>query len=494
MAQPLLKIAHRNGALPQVSRVAGASPQVFGDPLPSGIIETGTTLDNSWFANRVIQFQGDVYAVAVDGVYKKTDPTSAAGPWTQDHAFASVVGAGQNYHLHGPYQIVLNGVSSLFVIWATTTAGNTWNASILNGNTDVWTDVGEQVSVSNVGTNQLGSQIIYRGVLYVATNANIMTFDPGAGSFGSIVPAGPNLLSQQERAALGIFNDRLFAFGRNGGTGFMGLYEITGGSVVHLFDNAFNDGTGAAAVDGKYALFPSPDGSVMYGMNYTTTGGTGWLFSKFIDTAGTISFSSDLSSPVIPAGFRVGGGSGTASDRWWAFYDQETTPGTARLLIYRSPDGASSSIITQYVFVDEVSEITQEDSGGNAAWAQANVMTGGGERIFTPGELHIEIVDRVAVLGGEAVRFKAWGDVGAVDKNVEFRFNTQNEVPLTLTTLTGTPSVVSGPAAAPTLNVGLKRLESVEADGSSVYETVWAISSDGVTAGQRAQLVPRVFV
>ena len=490
MAQPLLKIANRNGALPQVSRVTGASPQAFGDPLPTVIIETGTALDSSWFSNRVIQFQNDIYAVAVNGVYKKDDPTIPTGTWTLDHGFTSVAGPTENFHLHGPYQIVLNGVQSLFVAWATTTASQ-WNGAILDGNTDVWTDVGAQAASSHLATEPYGKQIVYRGVLYIFKGADIMTFDPGAGSFGVIAPG---LLSRPERAGVGIFNDRLFCWGRNGSTGDMALFEIAGGSVVHLFDAAFNDGTGAALVEGKYALFPSPDGNVMYGLNYTGTGGNGWRFSKFIDTAGTISSSSDLSSPVLPAGFRVGGGSGTADDRWWAFYDQETTPGTARLLLYRAPDGASSSIITQYVFVDELTEITQEDSGGNAAWAQANTMTGGGERIFTPGELHIEIVDRLAVLGGEELRFKAWGDVGAVDKNVEFRFNTQNEVPVTLASLTGTPAVVSGPAAAPTLNVGLKRLEGVEADGSSVYSTIWNISADGVSSGQRAQLVPRIFV
>jgi len=190
MAQPLLMLAHRNGALPQVFRVSGASAQTLGDPLPTGIIETGgANLDESLLMNRVIQFQGDVYAVAVNGIYKKDDPTISTGTWTQDHAFTTVVGATENYQLFGPYEIVLNGVPSLYVVWASSTSGTTWNAAILNGNTDVWSDVGEQVASAHSSTTSWGAQIVYRGVLYLANDVDIMTFDPGALSFGTIAYA-----------------------------------------------------------------------------------------------------------------------------------------------------------------------------------------------------------------------------------------------------------------------------------------------------------------
>ncbi len=490
MTQPLLSLQNRDGALPQVYRVNGATPSTLGGTLPSGVVETGTTLDNSFFSNRVIQFQNEVYALAVDGVYKKDDPTTLTGTWTQDHAFTGVATAGQNYHMHGPYQVVINGIPRIYVVWATT-AASTWNASMLNGSTDVWSDFGAQSGVVHAATNAWGKQAVYRGVLYMLSDTNIMTFDPGSGTVGVITNS---LISQLERAAIGIFNDRLLVLGRNTTTGDIGLHEISAGSLALLFDTPFADGTGAAVSEGKYALFPSPDGSVLYGMWYTSTGGTGWVFGKFIDTAGTLSYDSDLSNPVLPATLRVGGGSGVADNRWWCFYDQETTPGTAALSLFMSVDGASGSTVTNYTFVDEVTVLTTTDAGGSASHAVTNIMTGGGERVYTPGELHIEIVDRVAVLGGEAVRFKCWGDIGAADKNVEFRFNTETEVPLTLATLIGTPTVVSGGGAAPGINLGSKRLTSVEADGVTVYQTVWDIATDGVITGQRVQLVPRIFI
>jgi len=489
MAQPLFALANRTGALPQVYRIAGASPQVLGDPLPTGIVESGTDLERAFPTNRVIQFGGDVYAVAVNGVYKKDDPTIDTGTWTQDHAFTGVATAGENFHIRGVYQIVLNGVSSLFVVWPTTTA-STWNASILNGTTDVWSDVGAQVGLSHLTSDRWGKQIVYRGVLYmIATDSTgIMTFDPGAQSFGTISSGTTSIIP---RFGICVFNDRLFILGRNGLTGTIALYEITGGGVVHLFDTSFDDGVGAGENDARYALCPSPDGSVMYAVCITSTGGTGTVFLKFIDTSGTISYSTDLTNAVLPAGLRPGGGSTDVTNRWWCFYDQETTPGASRLLLFRAVSGVAGQIVTQYVFNDEISELTQEDAGGDTAWAFSNVTTGGGERIFTPGEMNIEIVSRLAVLGGEAVRFKCWGATGA-DKNVNFRLNTQTEVPLTLATLSGTPTVVSGPAPVPTRNVNT--LEGVTADGTTIYQTVWDIATDGLVSGQRAQLVPRIFV
>lgn len=488
MAQPLFMVAHRNGALPQVYRVPGASPIPFGDPLPTGIIETGTSLDDSIFTNRAVQFQGDVYAVAVNGVYKKTDPTSDSGAWTQNHAFTGVVGATENFHLHGPYQIVLGGVSSLFVMWGEGGAATNWNASFLNGNTDVWSDVGIQAGVTHGATNSWGKQIVYRGVWYGVSDTGIMTFDPGAASFGTI-SAGP--ISRLQRVGFGIFNDRLLLLGRSTATGFVALYEIVGGAVAHLFDTTFADLGGDAVTGGRYALFPDPGGVSLYGLATSSTGGTGTIFMKFIDTAGTISFSTDLSNPVLPAGLRAGGGTTVDTNRWWVHYDQETAPGIARLVIYHAPDGSSGSILTQYVFVDESTEIAQEDTGANAAWAFSNVMTGGGERIFTPGELNIEITDRIAILGGQAVRFKCYGQAGA-DKQVDFRRNTQTEVPLTVATLIGVPSVISGPAPAPTRSGNV--LQGVTADGATLYETTWDIGTDGVPSGSRAQLAPRIFV
>jgi hypothetical protein len=478
-------LRHTDNGL-QVFRVSGASPIPFGDPLP-GAIETPAGQQISF--NRVIQFQGDVYAVADDGVFKKDDPTSDAGAWTQDHTFLLAAAATVRQHTTGIYQIVLSGVPTLYVLYPSTGSSSSWTGALLNGNTDVWSETSEQVSVTHTASIDYGTELIYRGVLYRASAGDLLTFDPGAESIGSIDLG--DLSAAGERVGIGIFNDRLLLIGRDTPSTEVALFEVTGGGVSLLVTVPSSLAHAASLMEMRHALFPSPDGAVLYAAVSDATGGIGNHFYKFIDTAGTISFDSDLADPVLPAGLRVGGGSPADTNRWWVFYDQETTVGVAKCLIYFAPDDAPGSILTQYAFVDESTVITQEDSGGSASWAAAAVMTGGGERIFTPGEMNIQVVERLAVFGGEALRFKAWGATGA-DKSVNFRLNTETEVPLLLATLSGTPTVVSGPAPAPTRNVNT--LEGVTADGTTIYQTVWDIATDGLVSGQRAQLVPRVFV
>jgi hypothetical protein len=483
MAQPLLALQHRSGAAPQVYRIPGASPSPLGDPI--GVAIEGTSTNFMKTFNRVIQFQGDVYAAVNGAVYKKDDPTTDTGTWTSDHAFTGFATLGTIQHLiFGPYQFTENGTEKLFVCWKTST-GSDFNASILDGGTGLWSDIGPQTVFAPAANEPVGNQIVYRGVLYITLGsvATIISFDPAAQSFGTITPAATAF----GNSTFGIFNNRLLSLAQDSGSNNVGLFEVSG--TYNLLTTAPFSMSGVGG-SGSMALFPSPDGSVLYGIAQTTTGGVGLKFLKFIDTAGVISYSTDLTAAVLPAGLQPGGGvSGDA--RAWVFFDQETTPGSVVLQIYISDDGAAGSTITQYRFVDELTTLVQEDVGGSAAWAFSNSMSGGGERIFTPGELHIEIIERIALLGGEAVRFKAWGATGA-DKNVYFRFNTQTEVPLTQATLIGTPSVVSGPAPAPTRNVNT--LEGVTADGTTVYQTTWDVATDGLVAGQRVQLAPRIFV
>jgi hypothetical protein len=483
MAQPTLVLQHRSGAAPQVYRVSGSSAIALGDPIGVAVegVTPGTTVTCH---NRVIQFQGDVYAAVNGAVFKKDDPTLDTGPWSSDHSFTNfIVAATTKHHIFGPFQFTENGTPKLFVCWRTNTSTNTWNASILNGSTDVWSDIGEQTAADGGADNRIGASIIYRGVLYVqmAGSTHMLTFDPSAQSFGVLSNAA---FTNPVMAGMAIFNDRLLMVGRSSGTNNVALAEITG-SINLIADS------GIAAFDTsdtRHGLFPGPDGTFLYSASRVSAS-AGSRFLKFIDTAGVISYSTDLTAAVMPAARQPG--SDANNIVWWGFYDQETTPGTARLQIYYSPNANTGSLVTQYRFIDESTTLLQDDIGASAAWAWVNTLTGGGERIFTPGELHIEIVNRLAVLGGEAVRFKAWGATGA-DKQVDFRYNSQTEVPLSQATLTGTPTVVSGPAPAPTRLVNV--LQGVTADGVTVYQTTWNITANGLVSGQRAQLVPRIFV
>ena len=162
----------------------------------------------------------------------------------------------------------------------------------------------------------------------------------------------------------------------------------------------------------------------------------------------------------------------------------------SRILIYQMTDGLSGTSLDQYRWINDSTPILFEDVGGSASWVFPDWTVGGGERIFSTGELDIVIVRHEADLAGEHVFFRAWGDPGFANKNVEFRRSAENEIPLAQATLIGAAGS-GGPGPVP-IRIG-NILTSVDADGVTEYSTIWDITSDGVEMGDRAQLVPRIY-
>jgi len=499
---------HRSGNQ-QVFRVSGASPQQLGTDLNANA-EGATTPDNFMASDRVIQFQGEIYAVGTDGVYRFNQgpgnfpSTAPPGDWsnlTIDGALpftnpATTV-TGEMWK-SGIHQVVIGNVPTLCGAYNTTSGSTSWRGYTFNGNTGVWNETADTVLayIANPTTPNHRS-FMYRNILYwlsqVAADLQVLTFDPGSATLGTFSTGGANA-PRGAQASPCIFDDRLFLLSENTSTGAAGIYEFLAGTFTFLFEIA---GTTATSIqEGKNCLFLDETGTSMIAMFLDEFGANdGWAAYEIDNIAGTITLGANITAAVIPSGIRKGVASLTGEQRFSVFYDQETTPGSYRTLLYHSVDGNAGTILTQYVWTNNATILLQEDAGGSAAWALPENLgpAGGGERIFTQGELHVEIVERLAILGGEAVRFKCYGDPGPVDKNVEFKRDADNEVPIAVATLIGTPTVVSGPGAAPTRNVNV--LEGVEADdGATIYETTWDISTDGFVSGQRGQLVPRIFI
>jgi hypothetical protein len=510
MAQPLLVLDHRNGNQ-QVFRMAGASPSQLGTDL-NATPETGAVANDHMASNRVIQFQGEVYAVGIDGVYRFNQgpgnfPSGApAGDWSNlalDLALPFTnpsLAAGFSLWKFGPFTAVINGVPYLFGAYNTTTSGTNWRGWRLNGNTGVWSETADTVlGYTANNTHSAARCFLYRNVLYCTSNnpagvLQVLTFDPGAASLGAFTVGG-GTAANGSMASFCIFDDRLFCLSRNSGGTSYAIYEFSGGTFVHLFDLTNVVHTAPAGGIYKTCLALNEDGTKMIAFYLNSTGTVGWNAAEIINTAGTISEGTDITTAVVPVAIRHGVGGTSQDERFSVFYDQETTPGSYRTLLYHTQNGTAGTVLTQYLWTNNATLLVAEDTGGSAGFALPENIgpAGGGERIFTQGELHIEIVDRLAVLGGEAVRFKCWGDPGPADKNVEFKRDDENEVPIATATLIGTPTVVSGPGAAPTRLVNV--LQGVEADnGATIYETTWDITTDGFVSGQRGQLVPRIYI
>lgn len=510
MPQPLLVMEHRNGNQ-QVFRLLGATPIQLGNDL-NVTGETPTTGDNFMLTNRVIQFQGEVYAVGTDGVYKFNRgpgnfPSGAPqGDWSNlaiDDAlpFTNPSTGSANIWRTGSFYSVLSSGPTIFGVYNTDTATANWRGFSLNGTTGIWSETADTVLsyLADTTGRPCHRSIVYRNVLYFPKESSTgdletLTFDPGSLSLGTFITTGINAPAGASMSMC-IFNDRFFALARNNTTTNAAIYELSGGNFVHLFDIA----TSALDIsqEGKHCLFLNEDGTKMIALFNDQTGvNPGWRAVEITDTVTVIAEGADVTTATIPAGIRFGVATEPVTARFQVFYDQETTAGSYRVLLYYSSTGGSATTFTQYFWADNATQLASEDVGATASFALPENAgpPGGGERIFTSGELDIQIVDRIPDLAGETIRFKCYGAPGIADKNVELRFNTQNEVPTTLAALTGTPSVISGGAAAPSINLGLKRLTGVEADGVSVYETIWDIGTDAVVAGQRAQLVPRIFI
>lgn len=484
MAQPLLVVRHRDtGAL--VFTLAGATPTQLGNPVPAPLDTVG---DNAlhMVTNRAIQFQGAVYSAFADGVYKLNAGTGVWSKATIDGGltFATPTGASDSVQMPGLYYSVVSDVPTLYGFYPSGLANSAdWRGFMLNGNTGIWSETPVQtLALAHTSGASWGTRtFVYRNILFAQINTGFVTFDPSSGSLGAVIPP---VSYDYHQAAFCVFNDRLFSVAADTGTSNVSLWEFNGGAWTQILTTA--DTYDGSPVSGpRYALFT--DGAAMYAIYHKNTPDL-TVVRKFTDVLGVITDAGDVGGTVLPVGIRTQ--ASVALTRWWVFHDQETTPGTDRILLYHALGGLPADTLNQYLWQGDATPLLFEDIGGAASWAFPEWQTGGGDRIFTIGELDIVITRRAATLGGERVYFRAYGDPGSANKNVEFRRNTQNEVPLALCTLTGGVTT-SGPGALP-VRVG-NIITLVDADGVTEYSCVWNNTADGSASGSRAQLVPRVY-
>jgi len=284
------------------------------------------------------------------------------------------------------------------------------------------------------------------------------------------------------------------------------LYELVGSSFVQLqtiglaasgftpssvlesvFENAF-----ALFEDGGDVFliwFGSSDSIATFGSHaakYVSTGGAGTPFTE-----------SAIMGVIPPTWLPTSyGGTSTGRHSWTVMKDTDSVFGTADVYLfadrYRTSTGVNGEL---FKWNGESSLLTSEGGVTLAGLWPPMIVEGGGDRIWTSGEMNITIVSTpTPVIGGEEFRFTAWGAPSGADKNVSFWFSKLGQSPNTQATLFGTPYVVSGPAPVPTLNVGLKRLEGVTADGVTIYAVNRNNVADGVSYGNREGIAPAISV
>jgi len=199
----------------------------------------------------------------------------------------------------------------------------------------------------------------------------------------------------------------------------------------------------------------------------------------------------DISITVLPAELRsaaVGGGTfvGPANGRIIGAVDTDSIPGAVSIYFYYGVNPTPGNTWKVFKWVSNAATWTTTGAlGGDVGHAMTSIKAAGGERIFTPGELDILIVNSAPVIGGERIYFMAWGDAGPTNKTVEFYYNRQGEPVTALATLSGT---ATGGVAT---RVGNQVL-NINADGATTYQITWNFTANSIASGDRVQLVPRI--
>ena len=182
-----------------------------------------------------------------------------------------------------------------------------------------------------------------------------------------------------------------------------------------------------------------------------------------------------------------------------AIEDTLTVPGTPE--IYFVFEGAGNLTTDPTFFSvhrwDETiigsTKVSAVHTGLIAAGARAavpNIVKGGGDHMWTSGDIHVEIINQTVISGGLRLDIILYNAPGPVDKSVVFYFSADEEAPTTQCTLFGTPTVVSGPAAVPTRSGN--QINGLEADNTSVYGISWDTVTDSIADTDNATLLARI--
>lgn len=432
---------------------------------------------DSALGNQIIQFQGNLYAVTQDGVYRKDDPTTMTGGWTSQISFTTPA-TGNTACGTGIHVAEVNGVNNLITVFrdASDTDGARW--AKFDGTT--WTQASTPQDQGSTWIQTYDS-IVFRNVLHVAASGgsipHFYTYNPVTDTISQVSGSFNN----NAYASFCVFQNRLFLCAASA-QNMNSIYEYTGTWVrdtdldVSIKFDTYDQGTVALYTDGTY----------MYRLCAAPT--DGWrcyqIDGNFDQT--------DISATVLPSFLRATADGGSWSSgsidthRFSAVYDTDTTPGSLSIYLYNTVNGTAGTGFTVYQWNGNGSMITNIDGGGDVEHAIPKGYSNNGERIWTAGERDIKITARAAVSGGEQISFIAYG--GGTGLNMKLWYALDGEPVLQEATLT-TP--VTGGSA--TFNAGMNRVEGIAADGTTEYTIVWDAPTDSILQAQRVIRVPEVF-
>jgi len=470
------------GPVIKVFRITGGvtTTQIGNDITPASGIQSGTE-NNYYDTNFAVQYGNDLFLIYGTDIHKYN---SGTGNWDAQ-GLALPMQTTDGYRRHsGLYHVSISNAPYLLAVF---TDAATSDSRYLTYDGTSWVTSGVVVTSSAIFFH--GRAIVYRNSLWFPTTGDeIYQVDPAAGTF-TRYDGGNNDCNARVLCA---FNNELYLISspNNGADDKWKLYIFSGGTfnAVQDLGTSVASGTpdlGTSENFGGTLLFT--DGTDLFAVcacRDDTSGLYGNMFLRLVQSGGTF-VETDLSDPVLPAALRFGGGATLSTGRWLSIIDNDTNPVSPVVHLYRQSEAVEAN--THYLYNGIAAELTSEGSGLAYQIVMPFNTIGGGDRIWTSGELSIQITDMTSVIGGERISFKAYGDSGSSNKTVIFYYNANEERASTVATLqraaTGGSAVRSGNTV---INVDAD-------DGVTTYTVERNISSDGLASGDREVLMPTIL-
>jgi hypothetical protein len=477
-APPLLVLKSRSGT-PTVYRMIGTTLTQIGNPF--GVVEPLGTATHRSPTNRVIQFRSELYAWHMNEVRKYN---SGTGDWDIVYTLSPTLTLGEENLVSGLFVFYINNVPHLGGVYSgsgfgirriKTTDGVTWSNALLTAGF---------AFNSGIGINR---PILYRNVLYMNGHHNDTAivghtaWDPSNDAISRSNPAsifgfnwGHTYAYPYDFCA---FAGELWRLATNPSNGDASIYKFSAGSWAEVLNMLFyGDGAGLTA-SGVWSLFAPGDG-FLYALYWHPNAGR-WLLRKLSESGGVLTHVGEIGTIVLPPSVY---GAGVAAI-FYPFVDTDTDPANPTTYIWFAANNNPGTTYTQFKWNGPAAALTQQDTGADVAIVVPSTKSGGGERVWTSGEIDILIEGNAgAVPGGERLKFRLFG--GGVGRKVKFYFGVNEALPTTLMT-------IANPSAGV---VVANEIQGLAADGVTEYQVDWASVSQGVANASRARVVPVVSV
>lgn len=375
-----------------------------------GTLEVGTS-NNNQSVNRVVWFQGTLYATMDTHIYQGIQtgihPSDPSFIFNAVFTLPSI--SASTADKSGLHVVTANGVLYLCMLYFDT-GGDVRAARSTDGVN--WTTDGP-FDTGVVSASAFHNELVWRNKLWALTSVGnssdrMASYSPSTGTLDFYTSP----LEPFGMGSIGIFNDNLYFTGASGVS--RNLY-ILDGNFISLDDlGPFN------TVTAVYKPGILVDGGYMYVFNTKNTATTGWgcwqVSSSHVIT--------DITSSVIPPGMT--GAVGTAS-RVLVWADTDWAPGSnpPKYIAY-SDDGSDGTAVTLYQWQGPGTQMSFFSSGGNVAnaFSVAKFPTASGFFVLGPSRVVINSVTGATSGTGLTIAYWVQGPAGTQSVRLWFGLTT----------------------------------------------------------------------